>query len=67
MTNGSIHSPCIKVCKIDEDQMCIGCGRTLSEIAAWSRMSLDEQRTVNEAAARRLRLQVSILTSSNRT
>jgi predicted Fe-S protein YdhL (DUF1289 family) len=34
-------SPCIKVCVVDgRDGTCVGCGRTLGEIAAWS--SLDE-------------------------
>jgi predicted Fe-S protein YdhL (DUF1289 family) len=35
--------------------MCIGCGRLLSEIAAWSTMSHEQQRAVCEAAAQRLR------------
>jgi predicted Fe-S protein YdhL (DUF1289 family) len=34
-------TPCIQVCVIDpHSALCIGCGRTLSEIAAWG--SLDE-------------------------
>jgi predicted Fe-S protein YdhL (DUF1289 family) len=40
-------SPCIKVCQIDLQERCYGCGRTLSEIARWSAMSLDERRAVN--------------------
>lgn len=40
-------SPCIKVCQIDLQQRCYGCGRTLAEIAAWSGMSLDERRAIN--------------------
>jgi predicted Fe-S protein YdhL (DUF1289 family) len=35
--------------------MCIGCGRLLSEIAAWSKMSAEQQAAVCEAAAQRLR------------
>ena len=35
------HSPCIGVCKLDEQSgFCLGCGRTGGEIGAWS--SLDE-------------------------
>lgn len=35
-------SPCINVCRMDpRTQLCIGCLRTLDEIARWS--SLDEQ------------------------
>ena len=34
------HSPCIGVCKLDEDTgLCIGCARTADEIAQW--LSLD--------------------------
>jgi len=40
-------SPCIKVCQIDLDRRCYGCGRTLDEIAAWSSMTLDQRRAVN--------------------
>ena len=33
-------SPCIQICRIDSaNQRCEGCGRTLDEIACWSRMS----------------------------
>jgi predicted Fe-S protein YdhL (DUF1289 family) len=31
------ETPCIKVCTIDAASgLCIGCGRTLDEIASWS-------------------------------
>jgi predicted Fe-S protein YdhL (DUF1289 family) len=37
----SPSTPCIQVCVIDpHSALCIGCGRTLSEIAAWA--GLDE-------------------------
>ena len=33
-------SPCINVCRIDEATgLCVGCLRTLDEIAAWSGLS----------------------------
>ncbi|WP_236614792.1 DUF1289 domain-containing protein [Sphingobium baderi] len=41
-----IESPCIKVCLLDETgRTCTGCGRTLEEIARWSRMT-DRERSV---------------------
>jgi predicted Fe-S protein YdhL (DUF1289 family) len=56
MTNPLSLSPCVKVCRLDAaNTMCIGCGRLLSEIAAWSKMSAEQQATVCEAAAQRLR------------
>ncbi|MBU3542544.1 MAG: DUF1289 domain-containing protein [Burkholderiaceae bacterium] len=34
------HSPCINLCKMDdEDRYCLGCRRTLDEIAVWSELS----------------------------
>jgi predicted Fe-S protein YdhL (DUF1289 family) len=41
-------SPCIDVCRLDGNDRCIGCGRTLDEIARWSTMSAEEQRAVLE-------------------
>ncbi len=36
----SLPSPCIKVCSLDEvRRICVGCGRTLDEIASWSHMN----------------------------
>ncbi len=40
----SITSPCIKLCVMDERfGLCLGCGRTLGEIAAWGAMSERER------------------------
>jgi predicted Fe-S protein YdhL (DUF1289 family) len=36
-------SPCILICTLDDDKHCLGCGRTLAEITAWSGMSAEEQ------------------------
>jgi len=35
-----VTSPCINVCKMDDARgLCLGCMRTIDEIAAWSTMS----------------------------
>jgi hypothetical protein len=35
-----LSSPCIRVCVVDGiSNLCLGCGRTLPEIAQWGRMS----------------------------
>ncbi|MGA1803470.1 DUF1289 domain-containing protein [Rhizobium sp. HT1-10] len=32
-----MQSPCVLICRIDADSdLCLGCGRTLTEIAGWS-------------------------------
>ncbi|MFT3727197.1 MAG: DUF1289 domain-containing protein [Terricaulis sp.] len=41
MTEPKISTPCIKVCAVEgRTGLCVGCGRTLKEIASWG--SLDE-------------------------
>jgi len=39
-------SPCINVCSLDADGNCVGCYRTIDEIACWGSMTPDEQRAV---------------------
>ncbi|PZO53340.1 MAG: DUF1289 domain-containing protein [Alphaproteobacteria bacterium] len=47
MTPEKPSSPCIKVCAVSgQTGLCIGCGRTLSEIASWGGLSEAERRAV---------------------
>lgn len=49
-----VASPCTGVCRIDERSgWCVGCARTLAEIAAWSTLSDDHKRCVRSALALR--------------
>jgi predicted Fe-S protein YdhL (DUF1289 family) len=42
-----MDSPCTKVCVMDEDdRYCLGCKRTLGEIARWGEMQEAEQAEV---------------------
>jgi uncharacterized protein len=42
-----IKTPCIKVCVVDgQSGNCLGCGRTLGEIAQWARFSDGERDAV---------------------
>jgi predicted Fe-S protein YdhL (DUF1289 family) len=53
-----IVTPCIKVCVVDgESGLCLGCMRTLPEIARWSALD-DETRgaVMRELPARRARI-----------
>ena len=45
----STESPCVKICVVEAD-VCIGCGRTLADIAAWSAMDEAQRRKVNARA-----------------
>lgn len=49
-----IKSPCIKVCKYDDDNVCVGCYRTMDEITGWLFMSpAEKERSLMEAETRR--------------
>lgn len=51
-----IESPCIKVCVIHpEARICVGCHRTIEEIAAWSRLTPEDRRAVMAELAGRAR------------
>lgn len=46
----AIATPCVKVCIVDPDSsLCLGCRRTLMEIAGWARLSEAERETVMTA------------------
>ena len=50
-----VTSPCISVCELDANgRMCVGCFRTLDEIAAWGRMDDVTKREVWQAIGERL-------------
>jgi predicted Fe-S protein YdhL (DUF1289 family) len=51
----AVPSPCILVCELDpRTKVCIGCGRTLDEIAEWASASRIRQRQIVADAAARL-------------
>lgn len=52
----SIETPCIAVCMIDPaTKLCLGCGRTLPEIAKWHRMTSEERVTTMASLASRMK------------
>ena len=42
MKQSQIESPCISVCRM-ENEVCVGCGRTLEEVVEWYNFT-DEQK-----------------------
>jgi predicted Fe-S protein YdhL (DUF1289 family) len=44
-----VPSPCIDVCRLDSQGLCIGCRRTIDEIAEWSRASEARRREILRA------------------
>ena len=49
-----IESPCVQICTLDaRSGICLGCGRTVDEIAGWIAMSAAERsRVMKELPAR---------------
>ena len=42
-----IDSPCIKLCTVHPaERICIGCYRSIAEIAGWGRMTPEERRAI---------------------
>ena len=51
----SKETPCIAVCIMDpRTSLCLGCGRTLPEIARWHRMDTAERQAVMSQLAGRM-------------
>ncbi|MGJ0513961.1 DUF1289 domain-containing protein [Methylocystis sp.] len=48
-----VDSPCVKICELDQDGVCAGCGRTRAEIAGWTSMSEAQKAKVVELAEQR--------------
>jgi predicted Fe-S protein YdhL (DUF1289 family) len=46
-----VASPCVSVCRMRDDGVCAGCGRTLGEIAEWSLASDDRRRAILDRIA----------------
>ncbi|MBS7663553.1 DUF1289 domain-containing protein [Pseudomonas lalucatii] len=41
-----VASPCVNICALDDEDICIGCQRSAGEISRWSRMDDGERRQV---------------------
>jgi predicted Fe-S protein YdhL (DUF1289 family) len=50
MPPNSPQSPCINICSLGPQGWCLGCYRTLDEIAGWVRLSPQAQWAVVRAA-----------------
>ncbi len=59
MITRPVASPCINVCQLDASGgMCVGCGRTITEIGKWMVLNPDERnQIVGQLPARLARIQ----------
>jgi predicted Fe-S protein YdhL (DUF1289 family) len=61
----AVQSPCINICRLNADQICIGCGRTAAEVGEWLGASEPRRFAIRRAANARLKdLQTSQRTVS---
>lgn len=49
----SVPSPCVAVCRVDTNDVCIGCHRTIDEIRDWMILSREDKLAVLEKVAQR--------------
>lgn len=60
-----LPNPCVRNCCLDDNDVCLGCGRDLETIKRWRTLSEGERRFCMLKAKRRLQQQaLSKLTSS---
>lgn len=43
---GGVASPCVRNCCLDDNDICLGCYRSLSEILRWSEAREDDRREI---------------------
>ena len=51
-----VASPCMRNCTLDDDDICVGCFRSIDEICAWGSASDVQRREILELAAGRREL-----------
>lgn len=48
-----VESPCVRNCCLDEDDICMGCFRTISEIIEWGQANSEERNVILQMAKQR--------------
>lgn len=57
-----VESPCVACCRLDNEKVCVGCYRHITEIVDWNKRSDDENNAILQKVASRK--QQSVVTSS---
>jgi hypothetical protein len=53
LSSSPVPSPCVDICRLDAQGLCVGCRRTIDEISEWPRASEARRREILcELAAR---------------
>jgi len=51
--NTPVESPCVRKCTLDQDDICVGCFRSIDEICAWAGASNAQRRDILQNTVRR--------------
>jgi predicted Fe-S protein YdhL (DUF1289 family) len=54
-TRDPLASPCVRLCCLDDDDVCMGCGRLLGEIVRWGTTTDADKAAILERSRERLR------------
>ncbi len=46
MTESEVRSPCVSICVLNPDDVCVGCYRTADEITDWFTLGDDKKREI---------------------
>lgn len=52
-TRETVPSPCVSICALDDNDICIGCFRSGREISDWGKYSDEEKRAVLKRCGQR--------------
>ena len=55
MSETQPRSPCVSICALDVDDICMGCYRSADEITDWFMADDDEKEAILERARERMR------------
>ncbi len=61
----AVPSPCVRNCCLDENDVCMGCGRHIDEIVAWHQATAEEREEILAIARQRQELRKTRLRSGN--
>lgn len=51
--NAPVESPCVRKCTLGQDDICVGCFRSIDEICSWGGASNDQRRQILHNTMRR--------------
>jgi uncharacterized protein len=55
----NIQSPCVRNCCLNDNDVCLGCFRTMSEIIAWGQSTNEERQVILTSSKRRAKESVN--------